>query len=57
MAPHKKNIIERTKQFKRALVLQDTTGLNYSGQKRNRASVPDDMKMSGICLFTLNGYK
>lgn len=33
MAPHKENIIERAQHFKRVLVLQDTTELNYSDQK------------------------
>lgn len=39
MAPHKENITERAQQFKRVLVLQDTTELNYSGQKENKELV------------------
>lgn len=40
MAPHKDKIIERTRQVKLALVLQDTTELNYSGQKQKQGVGP-----------------
>ncbi|EEL2954555.1 hypothetical protein G9529_004678 [Salmonella enterica] len=40
MAPHKDKIIERTRQVKWVLVLQDTTELNYSGQKQKQGVGP-----------------
>ncbi|HAP0344071.1 TPA: IS4 family transposase [Escherichia coli] len=71
MAPHKKNIIERTKQFKRALALQDTTELNYSGQKKKQGVGPRRhenerdlfihpqlvISDSGICLGVYDDYQ
>ena len=64
MAPDKENIIERAQQFKRVLVLQDTTELNYSGQKEKQGVAPKKHKdernlflhpqlvisESGVCL-------
>lgn len=54
MAPHKENITERAQQFKRVLVLQDTTELNYSGQKENKELVTKNIKMKETYFFILN---
>lgn len=71
MAPHKEKIIERTRQFKRALVLQDTTELNYSGQKQKQGVGPRRHEAerdlfihpqlvisdSGLCLGVYDDYQ
>lgn len=71
MAPHKENITERAQQFKRVLVLQDTTELNYSGQKEKQGVGPKKHKdernlflhpqlvirESGVCLGVYDDYQ
>lgn len=54
MAPHKENITERAQQFKRVLVLQDTTELNYSGQKEKQGVGHKNIKMKETYFFILN---
>ena len=56
MAPHKENITERAQQFKRVLVLQDTTELNYSGQKEKyyKEGMKHLLKMKETYFFILN---
>lgn len=54
MTPHKENITERAQQFKRVLVLQDTTELNYSGQKEKQGVGPKNIKMKETYFFILN---
>ncbi|ELL2068272.1 IS4 family transposase, partial [Salmonella enterica] len=71
MAPHKEKIIERTQQFERVLVLQDTTELNYSGQKKKQGVGPRRheaerdlfihpqlvISESGVCLGIYDDYQ
>ncbi len=71
MAPHKEKIIERTQQFERVLVLQDTTELNYSGQKKKQGVGPRRheaerdlfihpqlvISESGVCLDIYDDYQ
>ncbi|AUT30096.1 IS4/Tn5 family transposase DNA-binding protein [Escherichia marmotae] len=71
MAPHKQQIIKRVQHFKRVFVLQDTTELNYSGQKDKQGVGPkkhkDERRLllhpqlvisdSGVCLGVYDDYQ
>lgn len=71
LAPHKQATIKRVKDFNRVLILQDTTELDYSGQKEKQGVGPTKhgteralllhpqlvVSESGVCLGVYDDYQ